>query len=73
MQWNKGLPISTSQLERLDKDSFLYLERGFINILKWDGKELRLVKRYRIDYNEGDDLYFLNNAMKHPHGPRPSK
>ena len=69
MRFNKGLPVATSQIERLDEDSLLYLERGFLNVLLWDGNEMKLTKRYRIEYDEPEDLYFLGNAMKHPHGP----
>ena len=70
MRFNKGLPVATSHLERLDEDSLLYLERGFVNILKWDGNEMELTKRYRIEYDEPEDFYYLGDAMKHPHGPR---
>jgi len=72
LRYNKGLPIATSQLERLDKDSFLYLERGFINILKWDGKDMSLVRRYRIEYDEAKNLYYLDNTMQKPSPEPPS-
>jgi uncharacterized protein YjbI with pentapeptide repeats len=61
---NRGLPVSETSLQRLDDNTFMYLERGTINILKWDGKDLSLTKRYQIQYDEPQNFFFLDEAQQ---------
>lgn len=63
LRYNSGIPVASPQLQRLDDETFAYIERGFIHVLTWDGRDLRLVRRYRIDYREDLNLYFLHNSM----------
>ena len=64
IRYNTGVPLATSQLERLDDRSFLFLDRGALNVLRWDGDELQLVKRYRLEYDAERNLYYLDEYLK---------
>jgi uncharacterized protein YjbI with pentapeptide repeats len=71
IRYNNGLPVATSQLERLDDRSFLYVDRGALNVLRWDGDELRLVKRYRMEYDAERNLHYLDEYMQKAVTPEP--
>jgi uncharacterized protein YjbI with pentapeptide repeats len=63
LRYNSGIPVSTPQFERLDDRSFAFVDRGFIHVLRWDGEGFTLTRRYRIEYDEEKNEFFLENRV----------